>query len=288
MGRRALACILACAVSLLAVPAQVQEGRAKEGQTAGWATVPGPASGPVAVHGAHGLGCLAGAEALPPEGSGWQAVRLSRNRIWGHPDLIAALRGLAGQAQAAGLPDLLIGDLGQPRGGPMPWGHASHQIGLDADVWLDLRPRPPLSRQAREAIEVPSVVRPDGLAVDPARFTGAHALLLRLAAGQPGVDRIFVHPAIKQALCQAHPGAGWLRRIRPWRGHDSHIHIRLRCPADQPGCRDQAPPPPGDGCDASLAWWFTSEARQPPAPPAAPPPAVPSLPAACAAVLAAP
>jgi penicillin-insensitive murein endopeptidase len=62
------------------------------------------------------------------------------------------------------------------------------------------------------------------------------------------------------------------------------MHIRLPCPASQPECRDIGPPPAGDGCDASLDWWLTPEARTP-APRRPGPP--PRMPAACAGVLAA-
>ncbi|WP_243634635.1 penicillin-insensitive murein endopeptidase [Roseicella frigidaeris] len=248
--------------------------------------MPGPAPGPPRIHGQTGLGCIAGAVPLPETGPGWQAVRLSRNRVWGHPALVAALRNLAGAAGAQGLPTLWIGDLGQPRGGPLPYGHASHQVGLDADIWLDLSPKPALSAAARETVAVPSLVLPDGSDVDPARWTPQHARLIRLAATLPGLDRIFVNPAIKRALCRSEAGADWLRRVRPWRGHDSHMHLRLRCPAGQAACRDQPPVPAGDGCDASLDWWWSEEARQPPPRPAPGPP--PRLPEACRAVLQAP
>ncbi|EHM02355.1 peptidoglycan amidase MepA [Acetobacteraceae bacterium AT-5844] len=251
-----------------------------------WAAASRPTTEAPRVIGAHGLGCIAGAVALPADGPGWQVVRLSRNRFWGHPALVETLQNLAAASTRAGLPPIWIGDLGQPRGGPMPWGHSSHQIGLDADVWLDVSRRPPLTATTRERIEVPSLVRGDGMAVNHAVFTEGHATLIRLAAQQPGVDRIFVNPAIKRALCEAHAGESWLRRIRPWRGHDSHMHIRLRCPAGQPECRDQAPIPAGDGCDASLDWWFSEEARRPPKP--SPPGPPPRLPAACAGILAAP
>ncbi|PWC28133.1 penicillin-insensitive murein endopeptidase [Teichococcus aestuarii] len=279
--RRVRPALLACLL-LAALPGGAVAQAARD-----WAEASRPAAGPPRIAGGYGLGCIAGAVALPADGPGWQVVRLSRNRFWGHPDLIAYLRGLGARAQAAGLPPFWVGDLGQPRGGPMPWGHASHQIGLDADIWLELRPKPALPPAARERIEVPSVVREDGMRVDPARFTPAHALLIRLAAEHPAVDRIFVNPAIKQALCEAMPGAAWLRRVRPWRGHDSHFHIRLRCPDGQPGCQPQAPVPPGDGCDSSLAWWFTPEARQPAPRPGKPAPP-PALPAACTGILAAP
>ena len=164
--------------------------------------------------------------------------------------------------------------------------HASHQVGLDADVWLDVLPKPALSLAARDKVEVASLVTPDGRGVDPARWSPAHVTLLHLAAGLPGVDRILVNPAIKQRLCQT-PMAdrSWLRLIRPWYGATAaHMHIHFHCPANQPECRDQAPPPPGDGCDASLAWWF-EQLDAPPKPPAPPRPPQP-LPAACTAILA--
>ncbi|WP_241671045.1 penicillin-insensitive murein endopeptidase [Dankookia rubra] len=241
-----------------------------------------PTAGPARVFGRTGLGCIAGAVALPPDGPGWQAVRLSRNRNWGHPMLVGTLRDLAARAKAQGFPALWIGDLGQPRGGPMPYGHSSHQVGLDADVWLELSPKPSLTVAAREEVVVPSLVLPDESDVAPARWTPRHAALIRLAAELPGVDRIFVHHAIKRQLCRTDAGAAWLRHVRPWRGHDSHMHIRLRCPTDQPDCHDQPPPPAGDGCDSSLDWWLTAEARHPAQRAPGPPP---PLPVACRTVL---
>jgi penicillin-insensitive murein endopeptidase len=249
---------------------------------AAWGAVPAPLSGPARIIGSTSLGCIAGAVALPADGPGWQAVRVSRNRHWGHPALVDFLRDFTGAARARGFPAIWVGDMGQPRGGPMPYGHASHQNGLDVDIWLELSPKPALPPAAREAISVPSLVRTDEAGIDPQFWQPRHAGLIRLAAEMPGVDRILVNHAIKRELCRMHPGAPWLRRVRPWRGHDSHMHIRLRCPAGQPECRDQPPPPAGDGCDASLAWWLTPEARQPMPRPPGPPPA---MPAACAAVL---
>ena len=68
-------------------------------------------------------------------------MRLSRNRNWGHPELIALVEKLAVDAQEHdGWPGLLVGDISQPRGGPMLTGHASHQVGLDADIWLTPMP----------------------------------------------------------------------------------------------------------------------------------------------------
>jgi penicillin-insensitive murein endopeptidase len=281
-GMRRIAALLVLLPGLAHAAAEGPVARPAE-----WAAPARPSAGPPRPIGGHSLGCIGGAVALPPEGPGWQAVRVSRNRHWGHPATIALVEHVAGRARAAGLPDLWIGDLGQPRGGPMPWGHASHQTGLDVDIWLDLRPKPRVPAAQREELQIPSLVVPDESGVDPARWTPRHAALIRLAAEAPGVDRVLVNHAIKRRLCADHRGESWLRRVRPWRGHDSHMHVRLRCPAGAGECQDQAPPPGGDGCDASLDWWLTPEARRPPPPPSRPAPP-PRLPLACLSVLAAP
>ncbi len=245
---------------------------------------PAPWPAPRIVSGPGG-GCIAGAVELPADGPGYRTVRASQSWFWGYPDTIAALQALGSRAQAAGLPTLYMNDISRPHGGPTAGLHASHQIGLDADVWLDVLPKPALSAAARDRVEVASLVASDGRGVDVARWSPAHVTLLRLAVGLPGVDRVLVNPAIKRQLCQT-PMAdrSWLRLIRPWYGHAAHMHIHFRCPAGQPECRDQAPPPPGDGCDASLAWWF-EQLDAPPKPAAPPRPPLP-LPAACAAILA--
>ncbi len=246
-----------------------------------WGAVLAPSSGAMRVIGGPASGCIAGAAALPTDGAGFSAIRVSRNRFYGHRDTIAFVERLGQAAQAAGLAPLYVGDMAQPRGGPMVSGHGSHQNGMDVDIWFNLDAKPALPPAAREVVDLPSMVLADKSAVDPQRFGARQVTLLRLAAGDARVERIFVNPAIKRALC-ALPDHGWLHKIRPWYGHDEHFHVRLSCPADSPDCTGQAPIPPGDGCDASLDWWFE---LRPPAVPAVPKPPKPKLPAACAAVL---
>jgi penicillin-insensitive murein endopeptidase len=226
-------------------------------------TVRTPAALPPEAIGGVSRGCLAGAQALPAEGPGWQAMRLSRHRNFGHPNLVRAIATLAEAALAEGWSGILVGDLAQPRGGPMTSGHASHQTGLDVDIWFEPAPPWTLSLAERETRGAPSVVAADGRTLNEAHWTASHGRLLEAAARLPDVDRIFVHAAIKEALC-SETGAdrAWLRKIRPWWGHDDHFHVRLRCPAGDGACVDDAPPPPGDGCDASLAWWFSDEAAE--------------------------
>jgi penicillin-insensitive murein DD-endopeptidase len=247
-----------------------------------------PAAGPPVAIGAYERGCLEGAFALPADGPNWQVMRPSRNRAWGHPALIALLERVAPKLPAAAdWPGLLIGDIAQPRGGPMLTGHGSHQIGLDADIWLTPMPNHRLSAAERDEISATDVVAPDGNAIDEA-WTPQHRRLLEAFAREPQVARIFVNPAIKRELChEAGADRGWLTRIRPWWGHNDHFHIRLFCPSGQSECRDQAPPPPGDGCGKELDWWFTPEGRHPPKGPTRPL-LMADLPQACGNLAAAP
>jgi penicillin-insensitive murein endopeptidase len=248
-----------------------------------WSTVLHPAAGPARVIGSYTAGCIQGAIALPPEGEGFQTMRRGRRRYFGHPDLIQYVQELGRFVARHGFGVLNLGDLGQARGGPTPYGHRSHQSGLDVDVWFWLTPQAvQLTSQERETLTASSVLTADRQALDATLWSPHHAALLREAASVDVVDRIFVHPLIKQALCNTFPGASWLQKIRPWWGHDDHFHVRLRCPPGQAACHSQTPLPPGHGCDAALAWWLSPEAQPPPKP------ALPSavqLPAACQEVL---
>jgi penicillin-insensitive murein endopeptidase len=220
----------------------------------GAATYPAPFS--ARAIGFYSRGCLAGAVALPIDGPGWQVMRLSRNRNWGHPRLIAYLEQLARDARAIGWPGLLIGDLAQPRGGPMLTGHSSHQTGLDADIWLTPMPNRRLTGPERETMMAISMLR-DPLNVDRNLWTPRHTRLIKRAASYPQVERMFIHPAIKQALCdQAGQDRTWLSKVRPWWGHYYHFHVRMACPPGSASCRGQPEVPPGDGCGAELDDWF--------------------------------
>ncbi|HEY2138260.1 MAG TPA: penicillin-insensitive murein endopeptidase [Xanthobacteraceae bacterium] len=250
-----------------------------------------PAKMEAHVIGFYSKGCLAGGEALPINGPTWQVMRLSRNRNWGHPNLIKFLERLSGKAAKLGWPGLLVGDMSQPRGGPMITGHASHQVGLDADIWLTPMPDRELTREEREEMSATMAVAPSRLDVDPKVWTPAHFALIKTAAEDPEIQRIFVNAAIKKALCrEAGSDRDWLHKVRPYWGHDYHFHVRITCPPDSPACKPQDPPPPGDGCN-ELGWWFRDAVIHPePEQPQKPgrQTTMKDLPAACKAVLAAP
>lgn len=242
---------LALAACASTPPALAQHGN-------GWTIAATPAAGAARAIGWYANGCIRGAVALPPEGPGWRVLRPQRNRNWGHPALIAALRELGRRVRAATGKAMLVADIAQPRGGPAS-GHASHQVGLDADVRFQLVPDRPLDPALRDEGTELSMVS-EGKEIDRTRWNGDQLALLRNAAELPGVDRVFVNPVIKREACQAAAGdRRWLAKVVPWYGHDGHMHVRLRCPADSPDCRPQDPLPSDDGCGAALAWWFTTE-----------------------------
>jgi len=246
--------------------------------------------------GSYARGCLAGAMALPVTGPDWQVMRLSRNRNWGNPALLNLLEKLAADARKYdGWNGLLVGDISQPRGGPMLDGHASHQIGLDADIWLTPMPDHEMTREERETMLATSMVI-DHKHLNTQVWTESRARLIKRAASYPEVARIFVHPPIKAELCRWATGnRSWLAKVRPYYGHDYHFHIRIKCPPNSPDCKDQWAPNPkdGTGCGEELAWWLGDAPWRPPAPPKAnkPPPKPPkpatiaSLPAACRTVV---
>lgn len=261
---------------------------------------PRPSAQPPAAIGSYARGCLAGGVALPESGPTWQAMRLSRNRYWGHPETIRFIERLGREATRHGWAGLYVGDISQPRGGPMPSGHRSHQMGLDVDIWMYPPRRLDLTRAERESLSSISVRSADRRDVN-GNWTSAHMAIIRAAARDPAVDRVFVTAPAKIAMCRdAGRDRDWLQKVRPIYGHNYHFHVRLKCPAGARGCVTQTPTVAelsrgGDGCDETLMWWVTDYLDPPPPDPDAPPPAPPprhprdytmaELPAQCGAVL---
>lgn len=229
-----------------------------------WPRFDKPAPGPALAIGDYSAGCLRGAHELELSGPGYQVMRPSRLRYFGHPQLVDYIRALGKRVRSAGHGLLLIGDLSQPRGGRAAKGHASHQTGLDVDIWYEHPPaarRRKLTQKEREELSASSVVdvRADSVRASARPHVSS---VLRLAASDARVDRVFVHPIIKRELCKTEAGErGWLRKIRPWYGHDDHFHVRLACPAGDQSCQGQAALPQGDGCD-KLGWWFDQRAQE--------------------------
>jgi penicillin-insensitive murein endopeptidase len=219
-----------------------------------WARLRQPAAGPARAIGGYSAGCIQGAVPLPLVGAGFRVAKPERNRVFGHPLLVGLLRELGARLVRLNLGTLAVGDLSQARGGPAPTGHASHQTGLDVDIWF-------AAPVAGSAVSMVDSARSQ----PSSHWTAAMAHTLELTATDARVDRIFVNPVLKRALCASPAAAGrqrdWLRKVRPWWGHADHFHVRLACPADSPGCVAQSPLPAGDGCD-TLDWWFNPRAQE--------------------------
>ena len=279
---RALAIILTLC---LAAPASAQVAK----QLFGAERVSSPHQ-PAAI-GGYSRGCLAGGAQLAETGPTWQAMRLSRNRNWGPPEALRFIDRLSRHAaRQPGWRGLYVGDIAQPRGGPMLTGHASHQIGLDMDIWMLPAGNLRLSPAERERLSSITLQRAGGAYVNDS-WSPAHHEIVEAAARDRAVARIFIFPGAKVQMCRDERGdRSYLRKIRPWWGHDTHFHVRLNCPRGAAACVEQAPPPPGDGC-AEAEQWVRNILNPPPPDPNAPPPAprrdltLADLPPSCSALL---
>jgi penicillin-insensitive murein endopeptidase len=246
-------------------PDKPEIGEAKEPAGQLFSHIELPSLGKAMAIGYYPRGCLQGGEELPINGPNWQVMRVDRNRNWGHPELIKFLELFAPlAAKATGWKGVLIGDMAQPRGGPLPFGHLSHQIGLDVDIWFMPMPNHRLTTKERDTVAAINLVAPDRKHVNE-NWSPADEAFIRTAAEQPEVERVLVNPAIKKKMCEMEGKAhwSWMDKVRPWYGHNDHIHVRLKCPADSPHCRHQPPVPGGDGCGKSLDYWFTDRVLHP-------------------------
>ena len=230
-----------------------------------WERAVTPSRGSSDPIGFYSRGCMRGAVALPVSGPGYEKMRLARHRAFGTPRLVEFLTGLGRKASAVpGLGRILVGDMGFARGGPFKKGHKSHQNGLDVDIWYRQAPAgTPVSDADREGWDSPSMVEndPEGfyLRLNPG-WNPKELDILRLAASDETVQRVFVNPVIKKTACAASRGEPWLSKLRAEWGHDDYFHVRLRC--DGPSCQPQDPVS-GDGCGQGLDdEWFSDAARE--------------------------
>jgi len=246
------------ALVLLLLPPQSAEAEKTK-----WALARQPAKGVASAIGGYSSGCVQGAVKMPLHGPGFEVMRPGRRRNFGHPVLVDYLKKVGGKVKAEKIGPMLVGDLGQPKGGPSPRGHASHQSGLDVDIWFwhpKVAERRHLKKGERRGLSARRVVNPKSKEIT-SDWSDEVADLLRIAVSEPEVSRVLVNPLIKQRLCEEGKlDTKVLRIIRPWYGHADHMHVRLHCPAESSFCVPQKPLPKGDGCD-TLSWWFDEEAQ---------------------------
>lgn len=215
--------------------------------------------------GSYTAGCIRNSVPLPSDGEGFQVIRPGRGRFYANPETIDYIKSLASKVNGELHGIILIGDVTQKTGGPMPDDHSSHQTGLDADILFWQHPialRRPLTGLERAHIHPQSVLTEDERGIDEFKWDSRIGGILKLAASDERVDRIFVNPIIKRKICVEYPGEKWLGKIRPWYGHDGHFHVRLKCPPNDRLCEPQEPiDTSDDGCGSDLASWFRTDGR---------------------------
>ncbi|PIE45324.1 MAG: penicillin-insensitive murein endopeptidase [Gammaproteobacteria bacterium] len=221
-----------------------------------WSRIKTPTTGLSESVGGYANGCMTGAISLPASGEGYVDMRRYRNRYYGQPQLIEFIKALGQFTLKTHGRKHLIGDLSQPRGGKMNFGHSSHQIGLDVDIWMQTIKHQSSVNPYRDMKTI--VDKANGTIVS-GRIEKPTRDALHFAATYPAVARIFVNPVVKKSLCQTESDTSWLRKIRPWWGHDQHFHVRLQCPQGSSLCKNQKPIPQGSGCNEGLYHWVQEQ-----------------------------
>lgn len=157
-------------------------------------------------------------------------------------ELMLALASFRNRSDYRG--ELVVGDLSQPTGGR--YGpHRSHQSGRDVDLWLPVRG----GRYRRGCVRCGTdLCRPTPREVDwPATWQLVQALAARGAAQDIFLDwslQPALHAAARQqgapatqlALQIQHPVRGRAALVKHAAGHIHHLHVRFRCPANDPAC----------------------------------------------------
>ncbi|PQJ85124.1 penicillin-insensitive murein endopeptidase [Aliivibrio sifiae] len=234
-----------------------------------WESMQLPTTQAIESIGSYANGCLEGAKALPLTGKGYQVVRSERKRYFAHSDTISFIQDLALKSEMKLNKQLLIADMSLPQGGRFSHGHSSHQTGLDVDIWLRLLNKPLTEKELKQPYSISLVDKPTSSIRDK-QWQPEHFELIKMAAKDERVARIFVNSAIKEKLCEEeNRNTEWLRKVRPWWGHSAHMHVRLKCPPEDKNCISQAEPPEGDGCGYEAQSWRvnpTPQKKRAPAP----------------------
>ncbi len=194
--------------------------------------------------GSYSNGCLINGIQANSNAQHYQLYHPQNNRHYGDITLLNFLDRYSKAVHKAGIESVLVGDMSSRYGGPFNKGHASHQIGLDVDIEFSLR-RLPKSKLTTKGNAVLLVDR--GAMTVNQNFNRKYYDMLMIAARDPEVERIFVNPAIKVAMCDMTKDERelpFLRKIRPWHGHAEHFHVRLKCPAGAVHCVKQDRPEP--------------------------------------------
>lgn len=157
-------------------------------------------------------------------------------------ELMLALASFRNHSDYRG--ELIVGDLSQHTGGR--YGpHRSHQSGRDVDLWLPVRG----GRYRRGCVHCGTdLCRPSPREVD----WSATWQLIQALASRGAAQDIFLDWSLQPALRTAaalqgaptaqlarqiqHPVRGRAALVKHAAGHLHHLHVRFRCPTNDPGC----------------------------------------------------
>lgn len=215
--------------------------------------------------GNYSSGCLVNGIQVNGDSPFYQLYHPQNQRHYADISMISFLERYSRKVRQAGIDSVLVGDISSRYGGPFNKGHASHQIGLDVDIEFNHR-RLPQSRLTTKG-NAQVLVNPGAQTVN-SNFNRKYYDMLMIAARDPEVERIFVSPAIKVAVCDMTKDEReqpFLRKIRPWYGHTEHFHIRLRCPDHAHSCVRQDPPEPkfsiAQEREEAMSWFDPPQVR---------------------------
>jgi len=226
-----------------------------------WHEATEPTGNQTRVYGGYTAGCIDGAVKLPEKGVGYIAANYNNNRLYGHPKLIKLIEETSITMKEKYGKTILIGDLGQARGGPAPLktsAHRSHQNGLDVDIWYRNINKDNITEEDVYPQTVLSFFKNK---LSNKHWNESHVELLKYVAQQNDVERILLNPHVKKAMCSQYSNEKWIHKLRPWWGHHKHFHVRLKCPKNDITCKKQDPVPNEDSCGEPLNWWFSKEAE---------------------------
>lgn len=188
---------------------------------------------------------------------GIQTMRPAMAKFYGHTELRDFIYKLGKQTINSGNGQLMIGDLSHKDGGELI-GHASHQNGLDVDIWF-YRPKDTitdLANDQRDSSKFPHFLNPATNEFYPNMWNTKLDNVLKMAASDSRVAKIFVNAGVKRRLCRIFPGEKFLSKIRPWYRHHEHFHVRLKCPENSPSCENQPEIKSLDCSGDNIDWWF--------------------------------
>lgn len=175
-------------------------------------------------------------------------LRAERKRYFATSELVQVLNWMGEYSFSLAKQKLVVGDLSAEKGGKIG-SHLSHQTGLDAD----------LAYMIRFGTHFNSVVL--GSRLVDGFLIYQQWELFKQTVKLGAIDRIFVHKVVKQALCriaikkgeltkETQSGLAFetLRRLRSDTVHNTHYHLRLKCPKNEVMCRQMVEPPKTSGC----------------------------------------